>query len=173
MIDPANNGMFVPTTNVWDVARLQSVNVTSPEFKELIIRLYQNIGNIAQVLNLKDSAYYPLNEFVNGQKFFPNPAYNSLTSSQPNFRQVFRIVINFGVLPDTATKSVAHGLTPNAGWNFTRIYACASDTTGFNYIPIPSMQANLTVDATNVNITTAANLTNYNICYVVLEYFKF
>ncbi len=179
MIPAANSGLFVPTTNNWDLSRINDIDMNSPEFRSLLVRLYQNINLICLALNIKDSAYYTLNEFVNGQLYFPNPAYTSLTANAPSFRQVFRLVVNFGALPNTATKSVAHGLTPVAtsatapGWNFTRIYATASDTTGLTYIPIPSLQANLTVDAVNVNITTTANLTNYNICYVVLEYFKF
>ncbi len=172
MIQPSNNGAFVPNTYVWDVAQIQSVDVNSREFKELLVRLYQNIGSIATALNIKDSAYYSLGEFVNGQLFFPSPALSSETQSVARFRQVTRLVINFGALPNTGTKSVAHGLTPNSSWTFTRIYATASDTTGLTYIPIPSLRANLTVDATNVNITTTANLTNYNVCYVILEYLK-
>jgi hypothetical protein len=31
----------------------------------------------------------------------------------------------------------------------------------------------LDVDAVNVNITTGINRTNYNVCYIVLEYIKF
>lgn len=173
MIQPSNIGAFVATTNIWDVSQLYAVDVNSPEFKELLVRLYQNISNISTILNIKDSGMYSLGEFVNGQLYFPNPSYNSSTTQAPEYRQVFRLVVNFGTLPNSGTKSVAHGLVPAAGWSFTQIYATASDTTGLNYLPIPSLQANLTVDATNVNITTTANLTNYNICYVVLNYLKF
>ena len=61
---------------------------------------------------------------------------------------------------------------------FTRVYATASDTTGFNYIPVPyasSTAANnieLNVNGTNVNIITGSNRSNFNICYVVLEYLQ-
>jgi hypothetical protein len=163
MIDGSNLGAFVNQTQVWD----------SKDPAELLVRLYQQLNTIALVLNIKDSGYYALGEFVNGQLYFPNPAYNSQTVAQAEYRQVFRLVVNFGALPNTGAKSVAHGLSPNSGWMFTRIYACASDTTGLNYLPIPSTQANLTVNSTNVTITTTANLSNYNLCVVVLEYIKF
>jgi len=172
MLQAYNNGAFVPTSYVWEVQSAQSVDVNSPEFKELLVRLYQNIANIATALNLKDTGYYYLGEFVNGQLYFPNPALNSQTASTARYRQVTRLTVDFGALPNTGVKSVPHGLTPNAAWTFTRIYATASDTTGLTYIPIPSFQADLSVDAVNVNITTTANLTNYNVCYVVLEYLK-
>ncbi len=184
MILPSNIGAFVPTTNIWDISQVYNVDVNSPQFKELIVRLYQNISNISTALNIKDSGYYTLNEFVNGQLLFPNPLLSSSTTPTAAFRQIFRIAVNFGALPNTAAKSVAHGLTPQAqagsyptnpypGWTFTRIYATASDTVGLNYLPIPSAQANLTVNATNVTITTTANLSSYTFCYVFLEYVKF
>ena len=113
---------------------------------------------------------YPLNQIVNGQQFFPN---SSDSYMQPiNYRDVFRVVINFGALPNATTKSVAHGISVNAGTTFTCIYACASDTTGFNYIPIPYASPTLVnnielkVDATNVTIITGSNRSNFNVCYV-------
>jgi len=176
-------GMFVPTTQVWDVAQLEAAQVDSPEFKELLVRLYQNVNTIALVLNKKDSAYYDTNEFVNGQLFFPNPGLVGSTSTNPTFRQVFRKVIDFGVLPNAGiavSKSMPHGIVMTPGVTFTRIYATGSDTVGFNYIPIPyasPVLANaiqLDVDATNIIITTGAgtNRSNFNKCYVVVEWLK-
>ncbi len=177
----ANNtlfGAFVPTTSVWDVAQLYQVEVTSPEFKELLVRLYQNINNIANILNLKDTGYYTTQEFVNGQSFFPNPALNSSTSTVATYRQVFRTTVNFGALPNTGTTSVPHNIPITAGFTFTRIYGAASDTVGNSYIPLPYIDATtgnnieLNVDATNVNIITTSDRTNYTVCYVVVEYLK-
>lgn len=174
-----NTGLFVPTTNVWDVEQLQSVNVNSPEFKELLVRLYQNINLIALAVNKKDSAYYDVQEFVNGQSFFPDPLLNSNSATTPSYRQVYRLVINFGVLPNTTAKAIAHNLTINPGYTFTRIYGAASDTTNKTYIPLPyasptaANNIELSVDATNVTVTTGSNRSNYSTTYVVLEYMKF
>lgn len=178
MADNINSlaGSFVPTTNVWDVSELYSINVNSLEFKELLVRLYQNVNLIALVLNTKDSGYYDTSEFVNGQLLFSNPALSSATSTSPDMRQIYRLVVNFGALPNTGTKSVAHGITTTASTTFTRIYGAASDTTGFNYIPLPfasptlANNISLSVDATNVTITTGSNRSNFNVSYVVLEY---
>ena len=179
MANPITSGLFVPTTNVWDVSELYQIDVNSPQFKELLVRLYQNINNIAISLNIKDSGYYVTNEFVNGQLFFPNPSLNSSTQQSAEFRQVFRLVIDFGSLPNAGAKSVPHNLTVNTGYTFTRIYATSSDTTGFNYIPIPYASASgtdniqLDVDATDVIITTTSDRTNFNVTYVVLEYLTY
>jgi hypothetical protein len=171
-------GSFVPTTNVWDVQQIYQIQSISPELRELLVRLYQNLNLMATNVNLKDTGYYPLSEFVNSQLFFPNPSLTSQTNTFPAYRQVFRATINFGALPNTGTKSVAHNLTFDTATTFTRIYGAASDTTDILYIPIPYASASgtdnieLNVDVTNVNITTASDRTNYNVTYVILEYIK-
>lgn len=180
MANPQEYGLFVPTTNIWDMQQLQQVDVNSPEFKELLVRLYQNINNICTALNLKDSAYYNTQEFVNGQAWFPNPALNSTTATAPTFRQVYRQVVNFGALPNAGAKAVLHNIPITIGYSFTRIYAVASDKVALTYIPIPYVDVTtagaadiqLDVNATQVVITTASNRTNYTVCYVVLEYIK-
>ncbi len=177
MANPQSYGSFVPTTNIWDVAsEIMSADVNSPEFKELLIRLYQNINLIAINVNLRDAGYYDTTEFINGQLFFPNTTLSSSSTTNPEFRQVFRKVVNFGALPNTATKSVAHGIPINTSYTFTRIYGAASDTTGLTYIPLPYASPvlvnniELTVDVANVNVTTGSNRTSYNVAYIVLEY---
>lgn len=160
-----NAGLFLATTNVWDVQSLPSIDVNSAEFKELIVRLYQNINNICLAVNLKDSGYYVESEFVNGQVLFGD-------------RQIFRTVVNFGALPNATFKSIPHGIVVSNGFSFTRIYATASDQITMQYIPIPYASATLVnnieldVDANNVTITTGIDMTAYTITYVVLEYVK-
>jgi len=171
------SGSFVPTTDVWDVSELQGLDVTSDKFKEILVRLYLNLNRTSLVINSKDTGYYvPVTSYVNGQLFFPNPALNSTTSTAPTYRQVYRLLINFGALPNTGTKSVAHGLTVNSSYTFTRIYGCASDTSGFNYIPLPyasptlANNIELSVNGTNVTVTTGSNRSNFTVCYIILEY---
>jgi hypothetical protein len=172
-------GSFVPTTNIYDVGSIEQLDVNSPEFKELLVRLYQNLNNMALVLNLKDTGVYTLGAFLNSQTWFPNPSLTSASTTYPSMRQVFRTTINFGALPNTGAKSVAHNIIVTNSTTFTRIYATASDTTGFNYLPIPYASPTLVnniqidVDATNVTITTGSNRSNFNVCYVILEYLLF
>jgi hypothetical protein len=170
-------GAFVPTTNVWDVSEVYGVKDLSPELRELLVRLYQNLNVMAQVLNIKDSGYYVLTDFVNGQKFFPNPALNSTTATQPTYRQVLRTVVNFGALPNAGTKSVAHGLPVNINYTFTRIYGCSTNpntlfiSLPYVYISAPGLgPVELWADPTNVNITTTVNLSAFTTTYIILEY---
>ena len=180
MANAQDYGLFIATNYIFDVAQLQQVNVNSPEFKELLVRLYQNINSICIALNLKDSGYYNTQEFINGQMWFPSPALNSTTAVTPTFRQVYRQVVNFGILPNAVPKAVNHNIPINTGYSFTRIYATASDPAALTYIPIPYVDVTtagaadiqLDVTATQVIITPASNRVNYTICYVILEYIK-
>ena len=182
-INPQSNfGAFVSTTNIWDLPRLQDVDINSPEFKDLLVRLYQNINNIALVLNIKDSGYYDLQEFINGQLYFPNPALSSTTPQSPNYRQVFRTVVNFGPLPNSTTASVAHNIqistTLPTNFSFTRIYATATNPNQTSFLPIPyasnTANANIELSVTNTDvvITTAMDYSMYTTVYCVLEYLK-
>lgn len=139
----------------------------------------QTINQMSLVLNTKDTGYYPLTEFVCGQLYFPDPTLTSASTTTPVWRQVFRKVINFGALPNTATKTVAHGITMTATTTFTRIYGCAS-IPGTTFVPLPlcsttalANNISLYADATNVIIATGVDRTAYTTCYVVLEWLKF
>lgn len=169
-----NYGAYTLTTNVFDPSNVYNSDI-EPNLKLLLVRLYQDLNYMANVLNVKDTGQYTnAFEMVNNQQWFPDPALNSLSSTTPTQRPVFRTVINFGALPNFATKSVPHNILVNKGYSFTRIYGTATDPVGFTYLPIPheAPSIQIDVDATNVNITTLANLTNYTITYVILEYIK-
>lgn len=169
-------GAFVPTTNVWDVSQIYQTDVNSPEFKELLVRLYQNINNIALILNIKDTGMYDTQEFLNGQLWFANPAYVTSADPYPELRQVYRFTYNFGALPNSGTKTLAHGLPVTMGnYTFTRIFACSSDTTNHEYIPIPyagttGNTVEINVDAVDINIITESDRSTFDTTYVVLEY---
>jgi len=173
-------GAFIQTTQVYDL-NIEQVDVNSAEFKELILRLYQNTNNIINVLNVKDTGLYQLSEFVNGQLFFANPALSSTTAQYPEDRQVIRKVLNVGPLLIVGANTFAHGITCTTRTTFTRIYGVANKTTvPFSYLPLPYVstvaigeQISITVDATNVIINTGTtNRSAYNICYIVLEFLQ-
>lgn len=171
-----NVGAFLPTTSVWDTSEIQTVDINSQEFRDLLVRLYQNINNIALSVNIRDAGYYDQTEFINGQLFFPDPSLSSTTAQTPTYRQVFRKVVDFGALTNSSTKNVAHDLDMSvATYIFTRIYGCASDTVGKNFIPLPfggGAPISVSVNATNVSVTTTSNRTNFTTTYIVLEYIK-
>jgi hypothetical protein len=177
-----NLNLFQPTTDIWDTSEIYAIDIPNEQFRELLVRLYQNLNRMALVLNSRDSGVYQNNSMhVTGQTWFPNPIYaTQLQRAQttPKPRPNFRVVVNFGALPNTALKSVAHGIICNGSTTITRLYGAASDTTDLLYIPIPyasptlANNIELSMDATNVNITTGSNRSNFNITYVVIEYLQ-
>lgn len=174
-----NVGAYIPSTYILDViSEIYETDVTSPKFKELLVRLVQNLNRMQILINNKDTGIYDTQEFVNSQQFYPNPALNSTTTQYPALRNVFRKVIKFGALPNAGLKSVPHGIICTTSVTFTRIYATANDVVAKSYLPIPyaspvlANNIELNADAVNVNITTGINRTAYTITYVILEYLK-
>ena len=168
-----NQGLFLPTTYVYDVGRLYEVEVNSSEFKELIVRLYQSINNIVVVLNQKDSALYNLEEFVDGAIWF-----NRTLLGQLDLRPEFRRTYDIGTL-NAGVTTIAHGLTiaTNANFEFVRIYGTASGNAGGNFYPLPWASASgatnieLRVNNINIVITNNSGLV-FGKCTIVLHYLK-
>ena len=159
----------IPTTVVFDVGE-----ITAENSSELIVRLYIATNNIIEALNKKDTGYYLTTTFNTGQVFFnANNDFNQL-------RSIYRIVVPFGALPSSSTKSVAHGIT-NLGttWSFTRI-DCVSTKPNTQSIHIPGFDPaditkpiNIWIDATNVNIQTTSNMSAFTTTWVTLEWVLF
>jgi len=169
----------VATTALLDSSVLADIDVNSEQFKELLVQLGYYLNDMALVVNAKETGMYPLMEYACSNAIFPNPAYTQGSQLSQENRTVFRTTLNFGALGNTATVSQPHNITVNAGLVWTRIEAVATDTTGLTGLPIPYASPvlpnniSIDVDATNVNITTGSNRTNYNICLVYLEYVQF
>lgn len=165
-----NTGYFLPTNYSWNIQQVQSSSL-QPETKELLVQLYQNIGNICLALNAKDTAQYMPYEYVTGQQYY-NPANNN------NPRPGFRVAIDFGALPNTTSKSVAHTIPFGPTYTFISISGAATDPVNLLAIPITfgSSTANesikIVVDTTNITITTARDYSAYTRCMIVLEYIK-
>ena len=166
----ANTGASVPTTNVWDVGRLYEVDVNSDEFKELLVRLYQNVNNIALVVNLKDTAYYLNIEYGTNQQY-----YNLANPSPLKLRPGFREAVDIGALGAGVT-AVNHGLVVTADWKWMKIYGAATISgTPVGY-PLPFAGATgnnieVTVTATQVVVNNQSGVV-FTDSTVILEYVK-
>ena len=168
----SNTGSFVQQTPIFDASRLLQVDVTSPEFKELLILLAQQTNNISLVLNQKVSGYYIDQEFATSAQYY-NPNSNNPLELIPEFRSVY----NTGALGAALTTIVPHGLTIGANWRFTAIYGTANDNVTPLYSPIPNGTVGggdiaITVDGTNINIVNNT-ATNFTSSTVVLQYVKY
>lgn len=171
-----NSGIFIPTTNVYEIDQLQEQGLSKELVRNILVHIYQDINNVALSLNAKDSAQYQLTEFLNGQVLFAN---YDMVNINYSGRQIFRIVINVGPLPDTATVTIPHNIVTSNATSFTRIYGCSTNPITMQYLPIPyssctsvANNIELSVDSNNVYITTGINQSAYTTTYVILEYVK-
>jgi len=168
-----NTGSYVPTTNIWDVTQLYDVEVNSPEFKELLVRLYQNVNNIAVALNTKVTGYYIDQEFVSGKLFY-NPLADPNDPMQ--LRPGFIKTINTGALGAGIT-AVNHDIAVTNTFQWMFISGAATDTGTLVGYPLPFASAagnniEVTVTSTQIVIDNNSGVT-FSHSQVTLEYCKF
>lgn len=167
-----NTGSYVATTNVWDVSRLYEIEVNSPEFKELLVRLYQNINNISLVLNTKSTGYYINQEFVSGKLFY-NPS--ELPNDPLQLRPGFIMTVDTGPLGSGVT-SIDHGIAVTDAFQWMFISGAATNTGTMVGYPLPFAGATgnnieVTVTATQIVINNNSGVT-FTQSQVTLEYCK-
>ena len=138
------------------------------DFSEIFEREYKRV---IDAVNTKEGGLYLLQELATFEQYFtPN-------DPQQN-RNIYRKVIDFGSLPNTSSKSVAHNIAFNSNTRMTRLYGAASDSTGVQFIPLPfasptlAESVSLSVTGTQVIITTGSDRTNFTSSTIVMEYSK-
>jgi hypothetical protein len=174
---PIPDSALISTTQVYDIEQLE---IKEPGLKEFLVQLTQTVNNLSLIINMKDTGYYFLSEFVNSQYYFPIevPPGDYNTVQQP--RAVYRKVIWWDKpLPNAGTDTQAHNIDIESQFRFTRIYGC---TTNPNfpeaYIPLPyaspvlNKNIELSVDFIDVIITTAFDYSDFTSAFIVLEYVK-
>ncbi len=121
---------------------------------------------IASSVNNKIGGLYVPQEKINSQQYFD-------ATNVQMFKEVYRMVVDFGALPNNTSKSVAHNIP---GWNnkfrLTQAYGAATDPIGLQALPIPNNGILLLVDATNVTVTTTSNRSAFTATTIVIEYTK-
>jgi hypothetical protein len=136
-------------------------------FKETLTNAYRKV---ATSVNSKTGGLYQPIEISNSEQFF--------TPDNPQkLRNVYRITIDFGALPNATTKSVPHGVNFTSEFTATRIYGASTDADSLLYIPLPYATASgddieLLITASEVTIITNSDRSNFIITYVVIEYCK-
>lgn len=177
-LDQIDYGSYVPTTNIWDIGDIEDIEINSPEFKELLVRLYQNVNLISTVLNTKSSGYYINEQFVSGKLFF-NPAISALNvdaNDDEQLRPGYIMTVNTGPLGAGVT-ATNHNIPVTNTFKWMFIYGAATDTGTLVGYPLPFAGATgnnieVTVTATQVVINNNSGVTFTN-SQVTLEYCKF
>lgn len=136
-------------------------------FKETLTSSFRKVAN---TVNSKTGGLYQPQELSNSEQFF--------TPSNPQKqRNVYRMTVDFGVLPNNTTKSVPHGINFTSEFTLTKAYGASTDADSLLYIPLPYASATganieLLITASQVTIITNSNRSNFIITYVVIEYCK-
>lgn len=168
-----NTGLFLQTTQIWDINQNISLDPGSTDFRDLVVRLYQQLNNIALTVNLKKTGYYLTETFNNSTQWF-NPNSTNPLQLRPGFTKV----VDIGPLGGGVTNT-AHGISIVAGSTikFTYIGGAAVDSVGLVFVPLPHANGGatdiiVTVNATNVVITNNSGIV-FTSAYIVLEYLEF
>lgn len=170
MVWSGANGFLAPNLD------LPEVNEDPKLFYEI---MNERERSTADAINIKENATYITSEQQTAQSWF-NPSTASETSIRANTRGGFRMVVNFGALPNAGSKSVPHNIPITSAYSATLVVGAATNptATGTNpiWIPVPRVDATdpvaIYVTPTNVVITTITDLSAFTVCYVVLEYLK-
>lgn len=138
--------------------------------------IVEQLKKISNAVNIREIGWFLDEELLSGKAFIP-VAVPAGDASPQQYRTILRKVIDFGTLPNTATKSVAHGIVFDVNFTLIQLWAAATDPVNFIALNIGHAaaapnQIELTMDATNINITTAKNYTAFTRCFVVVEYIQ-
>lgn len=171
MTSPSDNQQLESYVPVYDVV---------PEnWEEARAFLVEQLKRLALAVNIREIGWFLDEELLSGKAFIPGTNNVASAGTSQTFRTVLRKVIDFGALPNAATKSVPHGINFDANFSLVFMGAYATNPTAFIAFPIPYADpillvnhVALTMDATNVNITTGINYSAWTRCFVTIEYIQ-
>lgn len=147
-------------------------DVAPEKWEEARPFIVEQLKRISNAVNIREIGWFLDEELLSGKAFIPGINNVSGGATNQQFRSVFRKVIDFGVLPNTGSKAVLHGI--NVTDNFTLVFmtAAATDPVALLSMPIPNTGITMNMDAANVNIITTTDLTAYTRCFVTIEYIQ-
>ncbi len=139
-----------------------TVPETWEEGREFLVEQLKKISN---AVNVREIGWLLDEEYLSGQQFIPGA---NLTGESQQFRSVLRKVIDCSPLVIGAN-TFAHGITFGANFTLMQLYGTATNSTTLVAIPLPNAVDTLSMDATNINITSTGA---YNRCFVVVSYIQ-
>lgn len=161
-------GSLLPTTQIWDVSQIYDLKDESEQMKELLVRMYQNLSLMSNVINSKETGFYYKQEVMT------SAVYTSPTSNQQqDLRAEFSKCIFGGALP--ATKE--HGITIDTAFKLVDIYGAASDSINSLYYPFCFAQSggtnnlNAYINGADVVINNGTGVT-FDSYVIVIKFLK-
>ena len=127
--------------------------------------LVEQLKKISNAVNAREIGFWLDEELLSGKQFFPGA---SNAASSQVFRSMLRKVIDFSPLTGGA-KTLPHGILFNSDFSLIQLFAAATNSVTLVAEPIPNGADTITMDATNITITTAGS---YDRCYCTVEYMQ-
>ena len=140
-------------------------DVVPEEWEDARPFFVEQLKKVTNAVNVREVGWYLNQEVLAGKTFIPGipQAYNSNITP---FRQVYRVVVDFGALV-IGVNSKPHGVIVNSSFRLVQLYGGATNATAMTGEPLPNGSDTMTYDATNINITVAAAYTQG---FAVMEY---
>ena len=142
--------------------------------KELLRNIFRKINDFVYIINAKDTGIYNDEEVFTSQQWYVNRPINQQ-------KMIFRKIVDVGTLPNVATTSTSHELNRDAtgavipitaDWDIIRIRLKAFDPAGIIWIDASDPRITISVDATDIDVTTIDDFSAFTQCGVILEYTK-
>lgn len=127
--------------------------------------LVEQLKKISNAVNVREIGWLLDEEYLSGQQFIPG---SNITAESQQFRSVLRKVIDCSPLVIGANL-FAHNIIFDANFTLMQLYGAATNPTTLVAIPLPNAVDTLSMDATNINITSTAA---YDRCFVVVSYIQ-
>lgn len=133
---------------------------------ELVNELNDTYQGIVSSLNSKVGGLYVPQEKVTSAQYFD-------TTNIQRFKNVYRMVVDFGALPNTSSKNIPHNIPDiTAQYRIVQAYGGSTDPINISWLPIPNQDIRLEFNIENVTVTTTSNLSAFTETSIVIEYTK-
>lgn len=130
--------------------------------------LVENLKKISNAINDREIGFYLNEELLSGKQFIPLVSMSGPSSSNSQqFRTILRKVIDVSPLVIGANV-FAHGITFDVNFTLIDLWVSATNSTTFTAVTMSDPQ-NVTMDATNINITSTAA---YDRAFAFVEYIQ-
>ena len=130
----------------------------SQDDKQLIRNIFDKTNELIYIVNTKDTGIFTRSEFFTAMQW-------NVDREQGQQRIVYRKVVNTGALPNTGTTNTPHNLKTGGidnTWDFIDIYLSkAKDPATPRFISGAHPNIAIDIDATNINITTTAEIQHH------------
>lgn len=112
--------------------------------------LVEHLKKISNAVNIREIGWFLDEELLSGKQFIPGGV--NQTGEQPQVRSVLRKVVNVGPLVAGVNPGVPHDITVDSNFTLTDLWVAATDSVAL--VSQVITDSNVTVDATNINITS-------------------